>query len=136
MPRIVGFGSRTRRLSILAVILLFAFTPISSALLASSDASFAPVPYTSLAVRTPAIVPQGFELGDLIPVRLTNQTGDKRTYHWSASERGVVVSLGEITLDNGRAADINVPTNFASAGRLRISITGTDVFLTVPIVKT
>jgi hypothetical protein len=135
MPRIVGLGSRTLRLSILVVVVLLAFTPISRALLAASDGSFSPSPYSSLAVRTSTNVPAGYQVGDLVPVRITNRTGSTKTYHWNASQHGVVVSLGETTLVNGQWANINVPTAFAAAGRLRIAISGTGIFVTVPMVK-
>jgi hypothetical protein len=135
MPRIVGPGSRTIRLSIIAVVVLFAFTPISRALLASADGSFAPTPYSSLALRTTAGRQQGFPVGDLVPVRLTNRTGSTRTYHWEAVQRGVVVSLGELTVRNGGEANINVSTTYASIGKLTIAIAGSDVFVTASIVK-
>jgi hypothetical protein len=103
--------------------------------LAASDGSFSPSPYTSLAVRTSTNVPAGYQVGDLVPVRITNRSGKTKTYHWAASQHGVVVSLGETTLVNGQWANINVPTAFAAAGRLRIAISGTDIFVNVPMVK-
>jgi hypothetical protein len=109
---------------------LFAFTPISHALLASADGSFSPAPFTSLALRSPSN-PAGYEVGDLIPVRLTNHTGSTKTYHWDATQKGVVVSLGEETLPNGRTTTIDVPTNFGRAGTLRIAVARSDVYLTI-----
>ena len=135
MPRIVGPGSRTIRLSIIAVVVLFAFTPISRALLASADGSFAPTPYSSLALQTPAGRQQGFLVGDLVPVRVTNRTGATRTYHWDAVQKGVVVSLGELTVRNGGSANIDVSTTYASAGKLTIAIAGTNIFVTVSMRK-
>jgi hypothetical protein len=135
MPRIVGPGSRTLRLSIIAVVVLFAFTPISRALLASADGSFAPSPYSSLALRTPPGRQQGYLIGDLVPVRLINRTGSTRTYHWDAIQKGVVVSLGELTVRNGDGANIDASTTYASAGKLTIAIVGTNIFVTVSILK-
>jgi hypothetical protein len=135
MPRIVSLGRSKLRLCIVALVILFAFTPISRALLASVHGSFAPSPFSSLALRNPSDLGTGYQVGDLVPVRLTNQTGSTKTYHWSATEHGVVVSLGEETLLNGRGANIDVPTNYATSGILRIALNGTDVFLTVPLSK-
>jgi hypothetical protein len=135
MPRIIGSGSSKWRLSIVALIILFAFTPISRALLLSADGSFAPTPFSSLALRSPSNPAAGFQVGDLVPVRLTNRTGSIKTYHWNASQRGVVVSLGEKTLLNGKGADINVPTGLGRPGVLRIGLTGTDVFVTVTLLR-
>jgi hypothetical protein len=135
MPRIVGPGSSKLRLFIVALIVLFAFTPISRALLASVDGSFAPSSFSSLALRSQSDPGAGFEVGDLVPVRLTNHTGSTKTYHWSATQHGVVVSLGERSLLNGRGANIDVPTNYAMSGILRIALNGTDVFVTVPLSK-
>ncbi len=133
MPRIVGPGSRKLLLAIVAVVILFAFSPISRALLASVDGSFSPTPFSSLSLRSPSDPNAGFEVGDLVPVRLTNRTGSTKTYHWEAVQHGVVVSLGERVVRNGHGTDINVPTNLARSGLLRISLTGSDVFVTVSL---
>ncbi len=131
MPRILGSGSRKFRWSIVALLIgLFAFTPISKALLNAANGSFSPAPFTSLALLSPSN-PAGYEVGDLIPVRLTNHTGRTTTYHWNATQKGVVVSLGEETLLDGHGATIDVSTNFGSAGTLRIAVANTDVYLTV-----
>ena len=135
MPRIVGRGSRRLRICIVAVIVLFTFTPISRALLLSVDGSFTPTPFSSLALRSPSDSTAGFQIGDLVPVRLTNHSGSTKTYQWNAMQHGVIVSLGEKTLLNGHGANINVPTNFGRPGTLQITITGTDVFVTVPLVR-
>ena len=133
MPRIVAPGSSKLRLSIVAIVLLFAFTPISRALLSSVDGSFSPSPFTSLALRTPSNPGSHFEVGDLIGVRLTNRTGSTKTYHWSATQQGVVISLGETTVRNGHGANVNVPTGFGRAGIVRIALNGTDIFVTISL---
>jgi hypothetical protein len=133
MPRIVGPGSGKLRLSIIAVVVLFAFTPISKALLSAVDGSFAPSPYSSLSLRNPSDPATGYKVGDLVPVRVTNHTGSTKTYHWSATESGVVISTGERTLRNGTGATINVPTNFGKRGDLRIALAGTDIYVTLPL---
>jgi hypothetical protein len=131
MPRIIGSGSSKFRLTIIVLIVLFFFTPISRALLSSADGSFAPSPYSSLALRTPSNPATSFEVGDLVPVRLSNRSGSDKTYHWRATQNGVVISLGEKTVLNGRGADINVPTSLGTSGILRIALTGTDVYVTL-----
>lgn len=128
MPRIVGRGSSRLRLAIIGLIVLFAFTPISRALLDAADGSFSPTPFTSLALRSST---SAVQVGDLVPVLLTNHTGMSRSYHWSATQQGVAISIGNVTLANGHGANINVPTNFGRAGKLRIGINGTQVFVTV-----
>jgi hypothetical protein len=134
MPRIVGPGSR-KYLPVVAVIVLFAFTPISRALLVSVDGSFAPKPYSSLALKNPSDVGALVFSGQRVSVRLTNHTGSTKTYFWRATQKGVFISLGEQRLQNGRGATIDVPTSGASSGSLRITLTGTDVFVTIPILK-
>ncbi len=133
MPRIVGPGSSKLRLAIIAVVVLFAFTPISKALLASVDGSFSPTPFSSLALQSPANPNGEFEVGDLVPVRLNNRTGSTKTYHWNATQHGVVISLGEKTVLNGHGVNIDVPTSFGKSGLLRIALTGSDVYVTVSL---
>ena len=135
MPRIDGRGSSRLLLSIGIVVLVFGFTPISRALLRSVDGSFAPSRYSSLALRTPSDAAVGILAGEPVEVQLTNHTGDVKTYHWSATQNGALISLGEETVDNGRATTILVPSRGAGTGRLRIALTGTNIFLTVPILK-
>jgi hypothetical protein len=131
MPRIVGSGSSKFRLSIVALIILFAFTPISRVLLTSVDGSFAPAPFSSLALQSSSDPASAFEVGDLVPVRLTNRTGKTKTYHWIATQHEVVISVGEKTVLNGHGANIDVPTSFGKAGILRIALSGTDVYVTL-----
>jgi hypothetical protein len=133
MPRIVGPGSSKLRLSIVALVLLFAFPLISRGLLNAVGGSFSPAPYSSLALKNYSDPAAPFEVGDLVPVLLTNHTGSTKTYHWNASQHGVVISLGETTLSNGTGATIDIPTSLGRSGRLRIGISGTDVFVTVPL---
>jgi hypothetical protein len=120
-------------LALIIVILLFGFTPISRVLLRSADGSFAPNPYSSLALGTPSRAAVGFVAGKPVPVQLTNRTGHTETYQWSATQNGTLISLGEDTLDNGRASTVLVPSRGAIAGKLRIALTGTNIFVTVPI---
>ncbi len=129
----VASNSSRPLLALLIVILLFGFTPISRVLLRSVDGSFAPNPYSSLALGTPSRAAVGFLAGEPVPVQLTNRTGHTQTYHWSATQNGALISLGEDTLDSGRASTVFVPSRGAVAGKLRIALTGTDIFVTVPI---
>jgi hypothetical protein len=135
MPRFDGRGSSKILLILCAVILLFGFTPISRALLNLADGSFAPTPYSSLALLTPSIATGGVPTGEAIPVQLTNHTGHVKTYHWNATQHGALISLGEDTLAPGRAVTIYVPSRSAVTGKLRIALAGTRVFVTVPVVK-
>ena len=135
MPRIVGPGSRRLFLPLVILALLLAFAPISRVLLRSVNGSFAPIPYSSLALKVPSDVSVGITAGKPVPVRLTNQTGRQKTYHWSATQNGALISLGEETVGNGRRATISVPSRGAVKGRLRIALSGTNVFITVPLLK-
>ena len=135
MPRIVGPGSSRLLLSLVVVILVFGFTPMSRVLLRSVHGSFAPSQYSSLALSTPSDAAVGFLAGGVVPVQLTNHTGHIKTYHWSATQNGTLISLGEETLENGRAITILVPSRGAVTSRLRIALTGTNIFITVPILK-
>jgi hypothetical protein len=129
MPRVVHW----LLIAITILALLFAFTPISRALLRSVDGSFAPTPYSSLALITPSLAAVGIKAGKPIPVQLTNETGNTKTYHWSATQDGTLVSLGEKIVPGGQKSTILVPSQGAVAGTMRISLSGSAVFVTVPI---
>jgi len=119
----------------LIVVLLFGFTPASRVLLRSVNGSFASTPYSSLALVAPSDAAVGFPAGEPVPVRLTNDSGRTKTYHWSATENGALISLGEDTIGNGHATSILVPSRGAVTGVLRIALTSTDIFITVPILN-
>jgi hypothetical protein len=135
MPRIVGASSRRLLLGLAALILVFGFTPIAHFLLGAVGGSFAPASYSSLALAAPSDVGPGVRAGALIPVKLLNQTGHIEVYHWSATQNGTLVSLGEDTLGPGRSSTILVPSQGATAGKLRIALNGTNVYVTVPMLK-
>jgi hypothetical protein len=135
MPRMVGSSSNRLVLAVVIAILIFGFTPISRALLSSADGSFAPSPYSSLALQSPSVAESGFQSGEPVPVELANHTGHTTTYRWSATENGALISLGEETVSRGRTTTIVVPSRGAVAGTLRIALKGTSVFVTVPILK-
>jgi hypothetical protein len=122
-------------LILVVVVLLFAFTPISRALLRSVHGSFSPSRYSSLALKVPSAVSVGVRAGTVIPVIITNHTGRAETYHWRATQLGSLISLGEETVSNGGSSTIVVPSRGAVPGTLRISLTGTAIFLTVPTLK-
>lgn len=129
MPRVVHWPL----IAVTILVLLFAFMPISRVLLWFADGSFAPTPYTSLALKTPSLAVVGFKAGKPVPVQLTNETGHTKTYHWSATQGGTLVSLGEKTVRGGQETTILVPSEGAVDGKMRISLDGTKVFVTVPI---
>jgi len=135
MSRIVGLGSSRIIVPLVIVILVLAFTPISRVLLWTVNGSFAPTPYSSLALRFPSDGSSGVVKGKPVIVQLTNRTGHVKTYHWSATQKGALISLGEETLDNGRTTTIVIPSRGAVTGVLRIGITGTNIFITVPLLK-
>ena len=135
MPRIAGPGSSRILIPLVIAVLVFAFTPISRVLLRTVDGSFTPTPYSSLALRTPAEGSSGVVTGEPVGVQLTNRTGHAKTYHWSATQKGALISLGEETLNNGRTTTILVPSRSAAIGVLRIGINGTNIFVSVPILK-
>lgn len=120
---------------LLVVVLLFAFVPISRVLLRSVNGSFAPTPYSSLALGNSSDAAVGFRAGEPVPVKLTNRTGHTEAYHWRATQNGALISLGEDTLENGRSSIILVPSRGALTGTLQIALAGTNVFVTVPIRK-
>jgi hypothetical protein len=135
MSRFVGPSSKKLLLLLVIVVLLFGFAPISRGLLRTVDGSFSQNSYSSLALRSPSSVTTGLVVGEPVLVQLTNRSGHLETYHWNATENGALISLGEETVGNGRSAKISVPSRGAVAGSLRIALTGTVVFLTVPLVK-
>lgn len=135
MSRIAGPGSGRILLPLVIVILVLAFTPISRVLLWTVNGSFAPSPYSSLALGSPSVGSTGVVTGKPVRVQLTNRTGHAMTYHWSATQKGALISLGEETLNNGRTTTILVPSRGAITGVLRIGITGTNIFVSVPILK-
>jgi hypothetical protein len=117
------------------IALVFGFTPISHALLRSVDGSFAPSRYSSLALQTPSDAVAGYLAGSPVAVELTNHTGSVKTYRWIATQNGALVSVGEKTVASGRVTTINVPTPGAVTGKLRIALSGTNIFVTVPVAK-
>lgn len=122
-------------MALLVAVLLFGFTPIQRVLLSSVHGSFAPSSYSSLALSSPSNASGGFIVGESVPIRLTNRTGRIRTYHWSATEKGALISLGVETLNDGQTMTILVPSRGAVTGRMQIALTGTNIFLTVPMLK-
>jgi hypothetical protein len=120
-------------LTLVVVILLVGFTPISKKLLHYVNGSFSLKPYSSLALTTPAVVTKGIMAGSAIPVKLTNHTGNTSTYHWIATQDGHKISGGGSTLANGASTTLSITTKSAVAGNLRISLTRTKIFITVPL---
>jgi hypothetical protein len=131
MPRVVN----RLLLALIVVLLLFAFTPISSALLRLVHGSFAPAPYSSLALRSPSVASVGVRAGKPIRVQLTNETGHTKTYYWNATQRGALISLGVQTVQSGRTTTFLVPSQGSAAGKMKIALKGTSIFITVPILK-
>jgi hypothetical protein len=120
-------------LTILVVLLLIGFTPISKRLLHRVDGSFVPTPYSSLALSTPSVIASGIEAGSDIPIRLSNHTGRTTTYSWTAAQHDVVISRGTQKLANGKSTTLYVTSLGADKGKLTIALMNTKIFLTVPI---
>jgi len=120
-------------LVLVVVVLIFGFSPISRQLLKTVNGSFAPTPYSSLALSTPGDAATGVPAGLAVAIQLSNDTGHTNTYHWTAQENGALISRGEQTLGNGKSINLSVPTLGAVAGTLRIVLQDTHVFITVPI---
>jgi hypothetical protein len=135
MPWNTGSGSRRLRLPLVVAVLVLGFTPISRVLLRAVNGSFTPTRYSSLALEAPADAVEGVLAGEPVPVRLSNHTGRTTSYHWSATQRGTLISLGEETIKSGRTITFLVPSTGSGTGRLQIELTGSNVFVTVPMLK-
>ena|ERR1039458_7668446 len=135
MPRIDDKAGRWLFLSLAVATVLFGFTPISHVLLRLVNGSFAPSPYTSLAPRRPSEATAGIKQGVPVQVELINRSGRARTYRWQAPQTGALISTGLEKLANGQAETIIAPTNHASSGRLRVALDGTDIYVSVPVLK-
>ena len=120
-------------LTVVIVTLLAGFTPISTRLLHYVDGSFAPTPYSSLAFSTPYVESTGIAAGFTIAIKLANHMGRATTYHWTATEGNQVIRRGGQTLGNDTSTMIYVSTKGTFAGRLRIALDNTKIFITVPI---
>ena len=136
MRRIVGPGPSRLLLPVIVFVILFCFTPFSKAMLRVVDGSFATAHYSSLALQDPTDSAAGILPGQPVRVQLTNHTGRTKTYYWSATQRGNLISLGEETLGNGNSVTFAVPSRGAVSGTLSVALTGTTVFVTMPIVGT
>lgn len=122
-------------LAVIVLALLFAFAPVSRALLHLVNGSFAPRPYSALALGSPSEAVSGIEAGEAVRVQVTNETGHIKTYHWVATQGSTLVSLGEETVRNGQETTFLVPSQGAAAGTMQISLKGTHAFVTIPILK-
>ncbi len=103
-------------------------------MLRAVDGGFAPAHYSSLALEHPANAANGVLAGQPVHVQLTNDSGHTATYHWSATQKGNLISLGEVTVGNGDNVTFAVPTRGAAPGTLRVALTGTTDFVTLPVV--
>jgi|SRR5665213_730983 len=120
-------------LTLVVVLLLVGFTPISKRLLRHVDGSFAPTSYSSLALSSPSGVALGIAVGSTIPLTLANHSGRTTGYLWTATQNDVLISSGYQILTNGTSTMLFVTTQGANAGKLKIALENTKIFLTVPI---
>jgi hypothetical protein len=135
MPGNKGLGD-TFKLSVvvlLVLIIFFGFSPISRGLLRLVHGSFAPSPYSSLALASRLESNVGVLSGRPVDVLLTNQSGRTRNYYWSATQIGKMISEGQKVVGDGRSTRILIPTKGAKAGRLLISLRDTSIFVTVTV---
>jgi hypothetical protein len=77
----------------------------------------------------------GVPTGKTVEVLLANHTGHLKKYRWSATQNGAVIRSGEKALANGHASAIRISTRGTRVGKLRITLDGSDVFVTVSITK-
>jgi hypothetical protein len=134
MPKMVGFRPERLLLITLVLIVAFGFTPISRSLLKSVDGSFEPSAYSSLALSSPSDA-TGILAGESVRVQLVNHSGHVKTYRWAATQKGSLLSLGAETLDNGRTKTFSVPSRGAESGTLKIALVGSNIYVTVPVLK-
>ena len=135
MPGKDGRGKRRSAVFVVVVALMFGFSPISHNLLRSVNGSFAPSRYSSLSLSNPSSVVVGVLASEPVSVLLTNHTGQIKKYHWFATQNGALISLGEKTLGDGQSTTILISSQREKAGRLRIALQGTNIFVTVPVLS-
>lgn|GEM_PF-573871 len=102
-------------------------------LLRLSHGTFGQSPYSSLAFANPKIVQSPQPVGADIGVIADNQSGRNKKYVWAAKESGVMVSQGTLEIASGHHTQFRVPTASADTGILRISLMGSNIYLTVPM---
>ncbi|MGC2169610.1 MAG: hypothetical protein WA580_10955 [Acidimicrobiales bacterium] len=129
----VKLGSNRLLVIVVIAVLLFGFTGISDVLLRAVNGSFSPSAYSSLALNSPSEATRGVKVGSVVRVTLVNHTQQEKTYRWGATQDGSLISLGTETLQRGESTVIRVPTRGALAGPLKIALTGSNVFVTVPV---
>jgi hypothetical protein len=135
MPGKDGHGKSGFVVFVVVIVLLFGFSPISRGLLNTVNGSFAPSPFSSLSLSNPTNVEYGVLAFAPLPVILTNHTGKVTHYQWTATQKSTLISQGEKTLQNGQSATLLISLRGAKAGALRISLHGTHIYITVPILR-
>lgn len=137
MPGTISRGKvkSTYVVLLVALVLLFGFTPISQFLLQQVNGSFAPAKYSSLALVASTPTDVSIVSGRFVTVILTNHTGGTKTYRWTATQNGAPLRQGAATLHDGQATTLRISSRGARAGKFKISLDGTDIFVTVNILK-
>ena len=137
MPGNVGHGKIRGSFAVLVavMILVFGFSPISRALLELVHGSFSPSPFSSLSLLAKIDLNNGVAAGQPVAVLVANHTGHTQNYHWIATQRGSIIRQGEKTVGNGKAAKLMISSKGTRAGQLRVSLQGTDIFVTVTLIK-
>ena len=136
MPRISSHGKSGGRIVVLIlVVLTFAFTPVSDLLLRLVNGSFSPAPYSSLSLTELKQAEVGVARGKPISLLIENHTGRVNTYQWDVTQNGALIHHGVRTLRDGQSSPLLVTTTGARVGKLRIDLHGTDIFVTVNIIK-
>jgi hypothetical protein len=131
--KLTRLGSNRLLVIVVVAVFLFGFAPISHVLLRAVNGSFAPSAYSSLALNSPSEVTRGVKTGSVVRVTLVNHTPQEKTYRWSATQDGSLISLGTETVQRDESTVIRVPTRGALAGPMKITLTGSNVFVTVPV---
>jgi hypothetical protein len=122
-------------LSLIVIGLAAGFTPISNRLLHEVNGSFAPTPYSSLALAHSSEVAKGLLAGDTIEAVLSNHTGRTTKYSWTATEDHRLVSKGNRTLRNGETIAFGIGTKGSTGGEMRIALRHSTIFVTIPLTR-
>lgn len=137
MPEVGDYGTKRRayRLVLIVIVLLFGFTPVAQTLLDYVHGSFAPSPYSSLSLANASEINSGVIAGEPALVVLTNHSQRTNRYVWRATQEGRLISQGAEVLRDGQAKVLRIASRGASPGRLRISLSKGDIFVTITLRK-
>lgn len=111
------------------LVVLFAGQSVGEFLVSLTGGVNNPAPYTSLAYLEPESAAGGLVRGDSVEFVITNVTGEKRDYHWSATIGGRKVADGTAVSDAVNTRRV-VTVELARAGALTFAVDGLPQTLT------